>query len=275
MTENTEVSQDVTEAPAKSDAEEALRAQATPETGAEEVKADDEPKAEKPNRTKAYIQRLQQEVADLRRIANERLATPDTSAQSTRTAPAPSDGEPTLADHDYDLESYNRAHARWVVREELKTERQNAEAATAQKAQQDALTSYQERVWAFEESHPDYLEAVDGFFNEYQPGPEVQMAVIRHERGPEIAYYIANNDDEAFAIANTLPRNAEAAIARLVKRMDATQQAPIPTAQPVRAISQAPAPTPRVGGRSVVQPPPEKMTDDAWYKAEKERLRKR
>ena len=57
MTENTEVSQDVTEAPAKSDAEEALREQAAKPEVTEEAKPEDEAKPEKPNRTKAYSQR--------------------------------------------------------------------------------------------------------------------------------------------------------------------------------------------------------------------------
>lgn len=285
MSDNTEVQQEPTsqpaEVPPKSDAEAAQREQAKAAPAADvkpdgEAKPDDKAEGQKPNRTKAYIERLQSEVAELRRREAERLATPENTAHPQRTAPAPSEGEPSLADFDYDLEAYNRAHARWVVREELKQDRERAEAASAQKTQHEVLTAYQERALQFEAEHPDYLEAVDTFFATYQPSQQVQMAVIRHERGPEIAYYIANNDDEAWNIANTLPQNAEAAIARLVKRMDATQQAPIPAPAPqVRTISQAPAPTPKVGGRSVAVPPPEKMTDDDWYKADRERRRPR
>lgn len=273
-----EQAQPETQAPPKSDAEAALREQqAKPEgeaIGAEEVKAEPA-KPDKPNRTREYIQRLQSEVADLRRREAERLATPANMTHPNRTANAPSEGEPTLADFDYNLEDYNRAHARWVFREEMKQERERADAASAQKTQHEALSAYQQRAMEFETEHPDYLEAVDGFFANYQPSQEIQMAIIRHERGPEIAYYIANNDDEAFGIANTLPQNAAAAVARLVKRMDATQQAPNSPPTPVRAISQAPAPIPRVGGRSVTQPPPEKMTDDEWYEIEKKSRRKR
>lgn len=276
MSENTEVQQESTLPPAKSDAEEALRQAG--ETGAEEVKADEakpEAKEAKPNRTGDYIRRLQSEVSELRQYKAEQLAKSQNSAQPQRTASGPSDGEPTLADFDYNLEDYQRAHSRWTYQELSKQDRAQAEAATAHKAQHDALTAYQERALAFEAEHPDYLEAVDTFFSTYQPSQQVQMAVIRHDRGPEIAYYIANNDDEAWTIANTLPQNADAAIARLVKRMDATQQAPNPPAPPVRAISQAPAPAPRVGGRSVAVVPPEKQTDDDWYKADVERRRKR
>lgn len=274
MSETNEVQTD-TLPPPKSDAEAALREQAKPEGEQPEPEAKPDAKPEKPNRTREYIQRLQSEVAELRRRESERLATPANVSHPERTASKPSDGEPTLEDFDYNLEDFSRAHARWTVRQELQQERQRAEAETAQKTQQDALTAYQQRAMEFEAEHPDYLEAVDTFFANYQPSQQIQMAVIRHERGPEIAYYIANNDDEAWTIANTLPQNAEAAIARLVKRMDATQQAPIPPAPPVRAISNAPAPTPRVASRSAVTIPPEKQTDDDWYKADRERRRPR
>jgi len=270
--------------PAKSDAEQALRDAAKPETPAatEPEATEAKPKPEKPNRTGAYIERLQERARaaeDRARELEARLATPPASShhssqpQNNRGA---AEGEPTLEGHDYDLEAYTRAHSRWaaeqIIKEREETARQNSERQTFQ----EKMDSYAERAAEFEESHPDYREAIDGFLADYQPSREIQLAIIGHERGPEIAYYVANSDDEAFTLANTLPQNAAAAVSRLIKRMDAAQQAPIPSPPPqVRTISQAPAPTPRVGGRSVAVVPPEKQTDDDWYRADLERRRKR
>jgi hypothetical protein len=269
--------------PAKSDAEQALRDAAKQEAPAatEPEATEAKPKPEKPNRTGAYIERLQERARaaeDRARELEARLATPAAPAHHSsqpRNNGGAAEGEPTLEGHNYDLEAYTRAHSRWGAEQIIKERETAASEQRERQTFQQTMDSYAERAAEFEESHPDYREAIDGFFADYQPSREIQLAIIGHERGPEIAYYVANSDDEAFTLANTLPQNAAAAVSRLIKRMDAAQQAPIPSPPPVRTISQAPAPTPRVGGRSVAVVPPEKQTDDDWYRADLERRRKR
>jgi exonuclease VII large subunit len=203
------------------------------------------------------------------------------SARPAHTPAPAANGEPTLEDYDYDLASFNRAHSRWSVNQVLQEERQAAEASRQRQTFQESMNSYAERAEAFVEQHPDYPEAIDEFFSTYQPSQEIQLAIIGHERGPEIAYYVANNDDEAFTLANTLPQNSAAAVARVLRRMDAAQQAAAPVAAnplpaaPVKQVSQAPAPTRVVGGRAAAVIPPQKLTDDEWYKADREQRRKR
>jgi len=286
MSENESSTEVETLPPAKSDAEQALRDQQQapkPEAAAPEAETT-EAKPEKPNRTKAYIERLQERVRAAedraRELESARIATQPASShhssQPQNNRGAAADGEPTLEGHDYDLEAYTRAHSRWAAEQIIRERETAANEQRERQTFQEKMDSYAERAAEFEESHPDYREAIDGFFADYQPSREIQLAIIGHERGPEIAYYVANSDDEAFTLANTLPQNAAAAVSRLIKRMDAAQQAPIPSPpSPVRTISQAPAPTPRVGGRSVAVVPPEKQTDDDWYRADLERRRKR
>lgn len=270
----------------------------TGEDGAAKPEAEKQGDPKKQNRTGAYIQRLQDRVRELEsRVASTQPPAHDSRTTTTATARGAEaeDAEPTLEQFDYDIEKYTRAHSQWAVQNAQKVSKAEAEAATARESQQQMFDSYNERLAAFEAEHPDFREAVDSI--EYDLSKEVGVAILAHERGPEIAYYVANNDDEAFNLANTLPQNAAKAIERLVKRMDAAQQAsqPSPTqdepetpADPVtkalkaanatpaaKPISKAPAPTPTVGGRSTVDVPPEKQTDDDWYKADRERRRKR
>jgi hypothetical protein len=289
--------EDAARSAAKEPAQPANTAAATGDDGA--AKPDGEPGKQsegKKNRTGIYINRLQEENRRLR----EQLASNGGQAHDARQPQAATargaeeaDAEPTLEQFDYDIEKYTRAHTQWGIRNAQKTSKAEAEAATARESQQQMFDSYNERLAAFEAEHPDFQEAVNSI--EYDLSREVGLAILAHERGPEIAYYIANNDDEAFNLANTLPQNAAKAVDRLIKRMDAAQQASQPDPQrdpepadPVTAalkaananpaakpISKAPAPTPTVAGRSVVKVPPEKQTDDDWYKADKERRRKR
>jgi hypothetical protein len=102
--------------------------------------------------------------------------------------------------------------------------------------------------------------------------------------GPEIAYHLGNNDDDAFQLASIQPHLAAAAVDRLAKRLLAAHEAPgiaapaapIPTPSRIAPpVSKAPAPLPSVGGRSPVATPPEKMTDDQWYAQDREKRRKR
>lgn len=270
----------------KSDAEAAQREAATAEVpqdeakaaadkaAAEKAEADKQQATEKQrNRTRDYINRINSENAEYRR----RLAELEARERPQHQAQQPRQGPPAIEDYDYDLTAWQEASSAWN-RQQWAQEQQQAQQLYSQ---QETQAAYDQRVTAFADQHPDFFEAV-GSIDPNLLTAELQAAVIGHERGPEIAYHLANNDDALWNLASVRADLLPAAIARLASRLDAAQPAPPAPApapaQPVvqpKPISQAPAPAPTVGGRSPTEIPQEKLTDEEWYRRDVERRRKR
>lgn len=238
------------------------------EDKAKAAKAEEEKSERKKNRTREYINRINRENAEYR----ERLAALEARQQqpsASRSAPeAPADGEPTLEQFDFDVVAFQRAHSRWAVQQELTTYQKQAQQAEQSRKQQEIMATYSERIADFTDEHPDFQEVVGSI--PFPLSGELQAAIMAHPNGPQIAYHLGNNDDDAFALASIQPHLAAAAVERLASRLTAAPatQAPTPT-QPPRPVSQAPAPVPTVSGRSPTETPPEKMTDDEWFRREK------
>lgn len=264
----------------RNDAEAAAQqsAQSAPETDAQ--KAEREEGERKKNRTKEYIDRQNRRIADQAAEIARLKSGQGGGGQSTTQAPA-ADKEPTLEDFDWDMTAFNKAHAKWSVDQALSEREKSTKQAEEARKQQELVTSYNDRAATFAEDHPDFLEAVGSI--PYQLSNEIQAAIMAHERGPEIAYHLANNDDDAFNLSNVLPHVAAAAVERLAKRITAAPQKPESTAAttnqlaqpPAKPITNAPKPPATVTGRTPTDVPAEKLTDDEWYRRDKESRRKR
>lgn len=234
-------------------------AEATPEP-AKPAEADGEVERKK-NRTKEYIARINRENAELRQRAAE------LEARSTpTTAAAKASGEPTLEQHNYDLEAYQRA----LLKYELDARDTQSKQAESSRKQAEIAATYNQNVAEFADDYPDFPEVVGSIA--YPLSPALEAAIMAHPNGPQIAYHLGTNDDDAFQLAAIQPHLADAAVKRLAARLTAAQ--PTPQAPPTptpKPVSKAPAPVPTVGGRSPVETPPEKMTDDEWYARERKR----
>lgn len=245
---------------------EAVEAVEAPE--APEVKP--EPKEDKrKNRTREYIDRINGERAELARELAEIKA---------RLPAVPEPKAPAIEDFDYDHAEHARAVARWEIQEDRKAQAANQTKEAEAQRQQQAVAAYEQRAAEFYDQHEDFLDVV----NAIPPAMlthELQAAIMAHENGPEIAYRLAQDEDALFDLASRRPEMMDAAVARFASRMSAAPpQEPAPPAipalaQPTKPISQAPAPAPRVGGRSVSETPAEKLTDDQWFKREREKSR--
>lgn len=261
---------------------------AKPEGEGDTKPEDVEGEEKKKNRTREYINKINRENAEMRRRLAELESGSPASKSAAAQAKAEPEKEPTLADFDFDPQAFQRAHSAWAVRQELEARETRAKQEQSETKLRETWQSYDERTAAFAEDHPDFVEVVGSI--PYPLPMEAQLAIAAHERGPEIAYHLGNNEDDAFNLAGTRPELAAAAVERLAKRLGAASSrtdprseagvAPLagssePPAPKPKPISQAPAPAPRVGGRAPTEVPPEKMTDDDWYRAERERRRKR
>lgn len=233
------------------------------------------------SRTTSYIDRLKADNAEMRRRLAEVESRQSTTTPQTRQPQsqqrAASEGPPTLADCDFDVGRWQQANNEWTLAEHER----RAEAKSARDREQKTLDAYQERLDAFVVSHPDFEEVVGAIDPQFF-SPDLERAVLAHDKGPAIAYHLATNDEALWQLASVRPELLPAAVARLASRLGAAPQqqeppaaAVAPPAAPVKPITQAPPPVPQVGGRAVATPPPERMTDDEWYKADRERRRKR
>lgn len=200
---------------------------------------------------------------------------------------------PRLEDYDYDTSAWSEALTSWTETR-LNAESEKAEKARTEDAEresaarhQQALTTFRDREEAARERHDDYDELV---YDEDLPVHAAAAAMIfEAEAGPEIAYYLASNPDEAAKIAAMSDARAALAIGRIEARVLAEQAAPAsepdetetPPAeqaeaaeeapqqrppQPRRApTTQAPEPIPTVlGGGAAVTRDPSKMSMDEY-----------
>lgn len=243
----------------RNDAEAVQQEQAKAEAQGDkpETKLEDTP-AEKPkrNRTGEYIHRLQTRIDDLTR---------QIEAQKNPKPAQPATPAPTLEQHNFDQTAYAEARATWAAQQAVETYKQQQQQESAQRQLQEIHDGYNAKVADFAAAHPDFAEKVNAL--PYVPADAVQLAIMAHERGPEVAYAIANDDDLAFQLASIQPHLAAAAVERIAARLTATPQVPQQQQQPtpIRPVSQAPAPVPTVSGKTPSQTPPEKLTDEQWW----------
>lgn len=240
------------------------------------------PQPEKPkNRTGEYIQRLQAENRELRQLRAE--------LDALKAAVPKNEPKPPSPDEFYqDPAGWTQRNAQFTAQQAVTDARKQWEAdqATArQQAEYEAqAAAFREKSATFAAEHPDFEEVLYSVPEDLLP-EDLARTIIGHERGVELAYHLGNHLGELAVLASVAPHLRQYRLNELVSRLDGESrttapppEAPSPVAalvQPQKPISQAPAPAPRVGGRTPTEVPPEKMTDDEWYKQDMERRRKR
>ncbi|MDD0930281.1 hypothetical protein C5H23_04030 [Xylella fastidiosa] len=268
--------------PPTNDAQAALQEQQqqpTPEPSSEppsatgEADKQAEEKKKQGNRTREYIQRINGENNELRRRleALERQQQP-VPTRSSHTPQAGQEGAPGLEDYAYNWNEWADARFSHLF-QQWQQEQQQAETV---RQQHSAQARYEARAAEFMNAHPDFYETV-GSMDLSLLSPAVQAAVIQHEKGPEIAYHLATQDDALWSLASVREDLLPAAVERLAARM-ATPQTHTPLTSgpsPGKPISNAPPPPPSVSGRSPAEIPSEKLTDDDWYRRDVDKRRKR
>lgn len=232
--------------------------------GDAESKKSDESAERKRNRTREYIAKLNRENAELRAFKAEQEA--KASSAATTKPDIGSNDRPTLEKFNFDNDAYLEALADWKVEQRLSEREKQQQKAESARSQHEVMARYNAAIAEFAEDHPDFQEVVGSI--KYPLADALQAAIMAHPNGPEIAYHLGTNDDDAFAMASIQPALAAAAVERLASRLTAAHQAPQNHTNP-KPVSKAPAPVPTVSGRSPTEVPPEKMTDDEWYARER------
>ncbi len=159
-------------------------------------------------------------------------------AESANATPAPEAAKKPAIEDFKTADEYLEALSDWKASEKVnealsKRDREAAERAQ-QTAQQTREQSWSARMDAARKSMPDLDEVIGNA--DVPISGAMREAMLDSDKGPELAYHLAKNPNEAARIAGLSPTQAALALGRLEASLSA---APAPTPKPV---SKAPAP---------------------------------
>lgn len=169
------------------------------------------------------------------------------------------DSEPTIDKFD-NFDQYVAAKAEYIAKKQIEStltereKRQRAEYETAERSK--TVESWNKRIAAATVEMPDFEEVLAS--SDVPMTDPMQQAIMESEVGPKLAYYLANNPDEAEKIAGMSPIAAIRTLGRIEERL-LNQKTAVKT-------TNAPAPITPVGSRAVVKKDPGKMTDAEYAK---------
>ncbi|WP_411393430.1 hypothetical protein [Xylella fastidiosa] len=158
--------------------------------------------------------------------------------RSSHTPQAGQEGAPGLEDYAYNWNEWADARFSHLF-QQWQQEQQQAETV---RQQHSAQARYEARAAEFMNAHPDFYETV-GSMDLSLLSPAVQAAVIQHEKGPEIAYHLATQDDALWSLASVREDLLPAAVERLAARM-ATLRHATPSLQAPHQANRSATPTP-------------------------------
>lgn len=161
------------------------------------------------------------------------------------------EGPPSLEDPDidYDEDKFLQARVEYVVGQKLK-ERGDA----------DIAKNFAKRVAAMKT--PDYSEKINNLVSTVSLPIEVSQAIQRMEKGPQVAYYLAENLDIADEIAGLPPLSAAVELGKIEARLDVVKS---------KQTTRAPDPVKTIRANGKTTPSLDKMTIEELYAHEMSR----
>lgn len=235
--------------------------EAPEEVTEEPAKPKDEPI---PKGVQRRIDRAVRQKYEAEARANElerRIRQIESQAQPVTRQQQGSEGEPRL-DQFEDIESYVSAKAAWVADQRINstlTAREKAEAEARQQATQRTVAeTWQKRIAQATAELPDYDDVVGSSDIVFTDAATI-AAIQESDIGPQIAYYLASNPDEADEIAQLSGTAAIRAIGRLEAKIEGKTV----------SVTKAPPPIKPVGQKAKVTKSPTEMSADefaAWRK---------
>jgi len=229
------------------------------ETPAEQAPASETPAEAKPETTdeqpeKRSQSRFERRLNKVYRKYGEEKARADFLEKQINElkAPKPTEqvGEPRLDQFD-DIEKYAKAKADYAKEQALKERDTTERTKSLQAAQQEIVSSWEEKATKAEDKYDDFDEVVGNI----QPVDAVSVAIMSADNGADVAYYLGKNLKEAQRIMEIRnPIAQSVAIGKLAAKLES--EPPVPK-QP----SKAPAPITPVSGNAAA-PSDEIAPDD-------------
>ena len=220
-------------------------------------------------REAAANERLNQALAALERVTGK----PVDAQQAEEQAGDPEPVRPTRTEfpdqeaYDIALDAYVDQKAAWVAKREVKaaTEeaRKEAEMRVIEEQQRVVREAYDARIAKVTERYPDFKEVANT--PDVQVSMPVAHAIIHHEMGPEIQYYLGKNPEEAARIMTLSPPLQLMEVGFIVHQLKS--QSAAPAAQPAQKppVSAAPKPIkPIAASAESVGKDPESMSMEEY-----------
>ena len=167
----------------------------------------------------------------------------------------PNDPRPTLEQFEQEADpyaAYIRADIRWELRKEERAKAFQAQEATRQQQTRETLTKWQQRRDAFASKETQFAAVAGPFLNTLQirtrpdlpptPISDVSEFIVDSEKGPELAFHLAQHPDEFTRIVQ-LPssRQVFAAMGALEASLSAKAAPAAPAAPVVTSAPSAPS----------------------------------
>jgi len=213
---------------------------------------------------KSEIDALTREKYEAQRQAESTQRQLEEMQQWVRQQQAPPQfGEmPKLADFDYDEGRYQQAVQQWHVSNLQQAQEQQTMAAQQYQqqmyAQREAQT-LQAKIAEGSKKYPDFAVKVNdpSLPPLREVNPAAFQAVIESDVGVDVAYYLASNPSDVYALAQMSPMQA-------IKRV--TQLEALVAKQPPTATRMPPKPPSTVKGSAGAVKDPQKMSTEEWIK---------
>lgn len=172
------------------------------------------------------------------------------------------DSEPTIDKFD-NFDQYVAAKAEYIAKKQIEStlsereKRQSAEREATERTK--TVDSWNKRIAAATAEMPDFEEVLAS--SDVPMTPPMQQAIMESDIGPKLAYYLANNPEEAEKIAGMSPIGAIRTLGRIEERLS--------NSKPAVKSTDAPPPIKASGSTATVTKDPHKMSDAefaAWRK---------
>ena len=180
--------------------------------------------------------------------------------------PAKVEGEPTLAQFDYDPEKYANAKAEFVKNQSAKELQAKSQEQASRQYREQLATKWEDHVDRAAVKYPDWQDIV----GELTPDTSFTAAIMDCDNADDVAYYLGKNPADAERIAK-LPALSQV---REIGKIEAKLLAEPPKA---KAPSKAPAPpTPLAGTAPVLSDKPlASDTDEEWVRKRRLQVHRR
>ncbi len=192
-----------------------------------EEEANEERKPKKGGYTRK-LERLEARIAEL----TEKLAGSKAPEQS---APKADEAEPNPDDFD-DYNAYYKALVKFELRQELKQAEKAKQETTVREQREQLVSSYKAKAQEFAKTTPDFQEVIESA--DVPVTPVMQQVLLESEMGPQLAYYLAKNPDEA----DKAVKMGLVELSRFMGRIEAKLEAEAEPKAVVKKATNAPEP---------------------------------
>jgi hypothetical protein len=197
-------------------------------------------------------------------------------AKQEPVAPETPAALPKLEDFNYDETAYQAALLKHATAEAARQVREELRQEENQRKQQERVKSWKTRESDFKAKNPDYEDVAY-----FAPISDAMAEIIQEsEVGPELAYYLGKNLDEARQIAELDAVKAARAIGRIEAKLEKPAAAPAPTPKPP-PVSKAPPPPPRIEATESAapiradSPDSDKLSDAEWMRLRNKQVQRK